>query len=100
MFEPSVTGPAGAVRPRRSCASFSTVVVMLPTASDSLPVSVTPDGTEVRTSAADPFEATLSPDASPSVTPTVAPAAADALTVTRTTTLNEALRARYGPAAG
>ena len=67
---------------------------MLPTASDSLPVSVTLGGTEVRTSAAEPFEATLSPEASPSVTETVEPAAAAALTLTRTTTLNEALRAR------
>ena len=69
-------------------------------ASDSEPVSVTPEGTDVRTSVAEPFEATLSPEASPRVTLTVEPAAAPALTLTRTTTLNEALRARYGEADG
>src|SRR5215218_6138160 len=100
MFEPSATGPAGADRLRRSCASFSTEVEMLPTASDSLPVSVTLAGTDVRTSAAEPFDATLSPEASPSWTLMLAPAAAPALTVARTMTVNEALRARYGEADG
>src|SRR5438270_14067919 len=96
MFEPSATGPAGTVNSAWSCASFSTLVEMLPMASDSGPDSVKPEGTDVRTSAAEPLEATLSPDASPSVTPTVEPPAAPALTLTRTTTLNDALRARKG----
>ena len=96
MFEPSATGPAGTVSSVWSCASLSTVVVMLPTASDSGPASTSPEGTDVRTSAAELFAATLSPEASPSVTLMGEPLAAPALTLTRTMTLNEALRARYG----
>src|SRR5437763_1256682 len=60
MFEPSATGPAGTVRSARSCTSLSTVVVMLPIASDSGPARATPEGTAVLTSAAGPFDATLS----------------------------------------
>ncbi len=94
MFEPSATGPAGAVRFRRRCASSSTAVLMLPTPSDSLPVRVTPEGTEVRTSVFVPSAASLSAAASPSVTVRFVPGATPEPTVATTMTLNEALRAR------
>src|SRR5919197_4930904 len=100
MLDRRATGPAGAVRFRRSCASLSTVAEMSPRASDSpLTGAVVPPGTEVRTSLAELLAAWLSKvgppvAASPSLTLTDEPAAAPALTLTRTTTLTEALRAR------